>query len=164
MPATAAPLFFGNLSDDGERVFLAMLADGGEQGVQEGNWGCVRRAEGVRFDAGKKSLVANTGQRGEVSIRNGDAVGSPRASVLRALDRLAQAAAEGDGYDEVLPGEGAGQMNDAAAGSCRERVQTEENEMVFEIVGEGGGQVASNDDDAASFVETLSKGGDAFCI
>ncbi len=55
-------------------------------------------------------------------------------------------------------------MNDAAARSGGKGVQTEKDEMVFEILGEGSGQVASDDNDAARFVETLCQGRDALCV
>ncbi len=89
IPATATALLFGNLSDDGERVLLAMLTDGGQQGIEQGDGSRVRRAERVGFDAGKKGFVTNAGQRRKISIRNGDAVSSAYARVLGALYRLA---------------------------------------------------------------------------
>src|ERR1700676_1072427 len=52
VPAEAFALLFGYFLKDGQRLRTAVLSAGGEDGVNEGDGGGIRGAEGSGFDAG----------------------------------------------------------------------------------------------------------------
>ena len=101
VPAEAFALLFGYFLENGQRLRAAVLTAGGEDGIYEGDGGGIRGAKRSGFDAGEKDFIAFAGKRGNVSVGNSDAVGAAGMGQMDAFDRLAQAAAEADGQNEV---------------------------------------------------------------
>jgi len=101
IPAEAFALLFGYFLENGQRLRAAVLAAGGEDGIYESDGGGIRGAKRSGFDAGEKDFIAFAGKRGNVSVGDSDAVGAAGMGQMDAFDRLAQAAAEADGQNEV---------------------------------------------------------------
>src|ERR1700688_764597 len=96
VPAEAFALLFGYFLEDSEGLWAAILAAGGEDGVDEGDGSGVGRAEGSGFDAGEENFVAFTGEGRNVGVRDAHTVSIARVGQMHTFDSLAEAAAEAD--------------------------------------------------------------------
>src|ERR1700691_4103608 len=83
---------------------------------------------------------------------------------MHAFDRLAQAAAEADGEDEVALVDGADQVGDAAGGCGCEDGQAKQCNLIFQIIRKSSGKISGEDDDAASVVESFGEGDKALRV
>src|SRR5713226_1810924 len=164
VPAKALALLFGDFLEEREGVRAAILRAGGEKRVQQGNRSDVGGTKRGGLGRGNENLVAFAGERGKVGVRDADAVGPAGAGLLNTLDGLAKTAAESDSQNQILFGEGANEVRDAARGGCGKYGQTEEADLVFQVFRERGGQVAGQQKNAARFVETFGQGGEALRV
>src|ERR1700756_3080554 len=163
-PAGAFALFFGDFFEEGEGLRAAVLGTRGKNCVEQCNRSDVGGAERGGRDRGDEKFVAFTGEGRKVGVRDADAVSAVGAGLLNAVDGLAETAAESDGYDQILFGNRASEVRDAAGGGSRENRQAEQAELIFQIFGEDGSKVAGQKDDAARFVEALGQRGEALCV
>src|SRR3989442_5156352 len=164
VPAEAAALFFGGLFDEGQGFGTPVLAAGGEERVDERDGRDIGSAEGCGFNRGEKDLVALAGKGGEIGVCDADAIGAVRLGLLRAFDGLAKAAAETDGNHQVFPTHAASEMKDAPSGSGGKNRQTENAHLIFEIVGQSGGQISRKDKNPAGRTKKAFEGGQALGV
>ena len=157
VPAEAFALLFRDFLDDGERLRPAVLAAGDQDGVHQRNRRGVRRAEGCGLHAGQEHFVAFARERGNVRVRDANAVGAVRFSQVHAFDSLPEAAAKADGQDEIVFVYSADEMGDAARRrSCKDG-KAQQRDLILQIIGEDSGEISRENDDAARVIETLGE-------
>ncbi len=130
-----------------------LVSADGEEHVQEAHGRRVRIAE-VCFYGREVALVRVTGDGRNKRIADSDAVSAVGMGLLQALHGLAQAAAKTDGDDQVLPPAdpgGVGAMPRRDGGSDRE---SQQSKAILQKVNQAYGEVAAEDQDSASFVNS----------
>ena len=154
-------MFFHDFLENRHGLRPAILPACSQDGIDESNGSGVRGAVRSGLDRGEKDFIAFAGQRGNVGVRDADAIGIPRMCRMHAFHGLPETAAEADGKDEVALIHGAHKVGDTPCGCGREDRQAEQRDLILEIIGEDGGEIAGKKDDAAGVVKTLGEGDQA---
>jgi len=149
-------LFFVGFFEDADGAGAVQVGTDREEHVEEAHGRRIRVAE-VGFDWGEEAFVGVAGYGGNKRISDSDAVGAVGVGLLKSFDRLAKAAAEADGDDEVVASAIAGGIGALAGSGRRDRREPEQGEPIVEEVDETDGQVSAEDDDAASAVNAFGQ-------
>lgn len=161
VPAEAFALFFHDLLENRHGLRPAILPASSQDGIDESNRSGVRGAVRSGLDRGEKDFIAFAGQRGNVGVRDADAIGIARVGRMHAFNGLAQAAAEADSKDEVALIHGADKMSDTPRRRRGEDRQAEQSDLILEIIGENCSEISGKEHDAAGVVKALGEGDEA---
>src|SRR6267378_781219 len=155
VPAGALALFLRNILCQSECLRAAIMANCGQERIDQSGWRGVRGAERSAFDGSQEDLVALPRQRRNICIRNAHAMGSTGPGLVRALYGLPQTAAEANRNNEIFLIDGPNDMQDSARGGGGKNRQPEQTDLIFEVVGKTDGEIASQKHDAARVIEAF---------
>src|SRR5579864_7875447 len=102
IPAEAFALLFVDFFEDGERLWAAVLAAGGEDGIDERDGSGVGSAEGSGFDAREEDFVAFAGEGRDIGIRDPDTIRITVVGQVNTFNSLAKAASKTNRNDEIV--------------------------------------------------------------
>ena len=112
--------------------------------------------EAASTDARNTSLQTRARRR-QVRVGNADAIRAVSASLLRAFDRLPQAAPEADGHDHIPLVHHTRYVRHAASGGHRDDRQSQDRELIFQVFRQNRRAVGGKNDDAPSRCKNASQ-------
>jgi hypothetical protein len=157
VPAGAFALLLVELANEFDGARTAEFAEGGEHGVDECDGRGIGSAEIDRVNRSKEKLLAGSREGREIGVCDADAIGTVEASLLRAFDGLAETAPKTDSEEEIFVGQKTDTVGYAAGGGCHQDGQAQKVEVIAEIVREGAGQIATQNDDATCRIDALGQ-------